>query len=65
MDQQEHKPSPNFYKVIAVVFLVIGVFLIWQAAVRHDWRFWVFGILTIINAMMSALKSLVPRETKN
>ena len=62
---EQRNPSPTFYKIIAVIFLVIGVALIWQAVGRHDWRFWVFGILTIVNAMMSALKSLVPRETKN
>ena len=65
MDQQERKPSPNFYKVMAVAFLVIGVILIWQAVVRHEWLFWALGIMTILNAIMSALKSLVPRETKH
>jgi uncharacterized membrane protein HdeD (DUF308 family) len=62
---EPRKPSPNFYKVIAVAFLVIGVILIWQATVRHEWLFWALGIMTILNAIMSALKSLVPRERKN
>jgi hypothetical protein len=65
MEQQPRKPSPNFYKVIAVAFLVIGAVLIWQAVVTHDWRYWAFGIMTVLNAIVSALKSQVPRETKN
>ena len=48
---------------MAVAFLVIGVLLIWQAMVRHEWLFWALGIMTILNAIMSALKSLVPKET--
>jgi uncharacterized membrane protein HdeD (DUF308 family) len=64
-EKQERKPSPNFYKVVAVAFLVIGLVLIWQAAVHHDWRYWAFGIMTIINAIVSMLKSRVPRETKD
>jgi 1,4-dihydroxy-2-naphthoate octaprenyltransferase len=62
---EPRKPSPNFYKAIAVAFLAIGGVLIWQAVVRHDWLFWALGIMTILNAIMSGLKSLVPRETKN
>ncbi len=65
MDRQERKPSPNFYKAMAVAFLAIGVVLIWQATVRHEWVFWALGIITILNAIMCALKSLVPRETGN
>jgi len=61
---QPHKPSPNFYKVIALVFLAIGVVLIWQAWVRHEWMFWFFGIMTVVNAIMAGLKSLVPKETR-
>ena len=64
MEQQPRKPSPSFYKIIAVIFLGIGGVLIWQATVRHEWVFWALGIMTILNAIMSALKSLVPRETK-
>jgi hypothetical protein len=60
---EPRKPNPNFYKVMAVVFLMVGIALIWAAVVRHEWIFWAFGILTILNAIMSALKSLVPRET--
>ena len=60
---EPRKPNPTFYKVMAVVFLVVGIVLIWAAVARQEWIFWVFGILTILNAIMSGLKSLVARET--
>ena len=60
---EPRKPNPGFYKAMAVVFLVVGIALIWAAVVRHEWIFWAFGILTILNAIMSGLKSLVPRQT--
>jgi len=58
-----HNPSPNFYKVIAVAFLIVGAALIWQAVVRHSLFFWVMGILTVFNGLMSVLKSLTPQKT--
>ena len=61
---EPRKPKPVFYKTIALVFLAIGIALIWAALVRHEWIFWAFGIMTILNAMMAGLKSLAPRETK-
>jgi hypothetical protein len=65
MEQQPNNPKPGFYKVMALAFLAIGVWLIWQATIRHEWVFWALGIMTIVNAIMSALKSLVPREKQN
>jgi hypothetical protein len=53
-----------FYRVIAVIFLIIGGILIWQAVRRHDWSLWAFAILTIANSVMAWFKSLVPQETK-
>jgi hypothetical protein len=64
MEQQQRKPSPGFYKVIAAAFLVIAAVLIWQAIVRHEWFFWAIGILTILNSMMAALKSLTQTKTR-
>jgi hypothetical protein len=61
---QPRNPTPNFYKAMAVLFLAIGVAVIWAAVVRHEWVFWAIGIMTIVNAGMAWLKSLVPRETK-
>jgi hypothetical protein len=60
---EQRKPNPNFYKAMAIVFLAVGAALIWAAVVRHEWIFWAFGIMTILNAIMAGLKSLVPRET--
>ena len=64
MQQAPKTPTPNFYKIIAVLFLVIGIAVIWAAVVKKEWVFWAIGIMTIINAGMAWLKSLVPRETK-
>ena len=61
---EPRRPNPNFYKVMAFIFLVVGVALIWAAVVRHEWIFWAFGIITVINAIMAGLKSLVPKETR-
>lgn len=62
--QQAKNPAPNFYKIMAVLFFVIGVAVIGAAVVFHGWMYWAIGIMTLINAGMSWLKSLVPRETK-
>jgi O-antigen ligase len=61
---EPRKPNPSFYRIIAVVFLVIGAVLVWQAVVRHEWFYWAIAILTVVNGLMSWLKSLVPRETQ-
>ncbi|HEY6272085.1 MAG TPA: hypothetical protein VIX19_08835 [Terriglobales bacterium] len=61
---QRSSPKPGFYRIMAVAFLLLAVWLIWQAVVKHEWMFWAMGILTIANAFMSALKSLTPRETR-
>lgn len=49
---------------MAGLFFVVGVAVIWAAVVRHGWMLWTIGIMTLINAGMSWLKSLVPRETR-
>ena len=64
MPDQRPSPKPGFYKAMAFAFLVIGIVVIGAAIVRHEWVFWALGIMTLINAGMSWLKSLVPRETK-
>ena len=61
---EPRKPNPNFYKAKALVFLAVGVVLIWQALRKNEWLYWAFGIMTILNAIMAALKGLVPGETK-
>lgn len=61
---EPRKPNPSFYRIIAVVFLAIGAVLLWQAVMRHEWFYWAVAVLTIVNGLMSWLKSLVPRETQ-
>jgi hypothetical protein len=63
-NNQQRQPKPGFYKIMALAFLAVGAVLIWQALVRHEWPFWAFGIMTIVNAIMAGLKSLVPGETR-
>lgn len=54
-----------FYRVIAAVFFVISGLLIWRAVASHEWFFWAFAAITLLNALMSTLKSFVVRETGN
>jgi len=50
---------------MAAFFLAIAMVLLWLAATRHEWFYWVIGIMTIFNAAMAGLKSIVaPRESQ-
>lgn len=61
MEQQPlRNPAPRFYKVAALAFLLISGVLFWYAATRHGWMLWTMAVLTLLNAIMSLLKSLVP-----
>ena len=62
MDQQSS--SPRFYKNAAILFFLIGGILLWAAITRHDWIYWAFAGITILNAVMSLLKFYQVRETK-
>jgi membrane protein YdbS with pleckstrin-like domain len=44
---------------------VIGGILLWAAIARHDWVYWAFAAITLLNALMSVLKLKQLRETKN
>ena len=62
---EKRPPSPAFYRVVAVCFLAIAIVLLWLAATRHEWFYWVIGIMTVFNALMAGLKSIVPpRESQ-
>jgi hypothetical protein len=63
--QQTSSSSPRFYRNSAVLFFVIGGILLWAAITRHDWVYWAFAAITILNALMSVLKLKQLRETKN
>jgi len=58
MNQPRSQASPGFYKFMAVVFFVLGGVFIWAAVHQHSWFFGAFGIITILNGLMSILKSL-------
>jgi len=60
MSQQQGNPSPRFYKLVAIAFALTSGVLFWIAATRHQWAFWAMAIITLLNAIMSFLKSLVP-----
>jgi hypothetical protein len=59
---QRSSGSPGFYKLIAVVFFVLGAIFVWQAFRQHSWFFGAFAIITILNSLMAGLKSMVERE---
>jgi hypothetical protein len=62
---QARSSSPGFYRVVAVLFFLIGVALIWAFFKTHDRIYAIFGGITLLNAAMSTLKSLVVRETRS
>jgi hypothetical protein len=64
MDQQQRSTSPKFYKNAAILFFVIGCVLVWQAVARHDWVLGAFAGITFLNALMTTLKLISLRETK-
>ncbi|MCU1333944.1 MAG: hypothetical protein JWM08_2936 [Candidatus Angelobacter sp.] len=61
---QQRSTSPKFYKNAAIVFFVIGCILVWQAVARHDWVYGAFAGITFLNALMTTLKLISLRETK-
>jgi hypothetical protein len=57
--------SPQFYRNTAVLFFGIGAILVWAAITRHDWMYWAFAAITLLNGLMSILKLKQLRETKS
>jgi hypothetical protein len=64
MNQQLKSTSPRFYRNAAILFFVIGCVLVWQAFARHDWVYGAFAGITFLNALMTTLKLISLRETK-
>ena len=62
MDPSHNKPAPGFYKFMAIVFFVLAGVFIWAAVHQHSWFYGIFGIITVINALMSTLRSFAARE---
>lgn len=65
MDEINTNSSPRFYRNAAILFFVIGGILFWAAITRHDWMYWAFTAITLLNARMSILKLRQARETKS
>jgi len=60
---QPQRSSPGFYKGMAIVFFVLGGVFIWAAVRQHSWFYGAFGIITVVNGLMSTLKSFAARES--
>ena len=65
MVEQQRSTSPKFYKNAAILFVVIGGILLWQAIARHDWVLGAFAGITFLNALMTTFKFISLRETKS
>lgn len=63
MDNEKRSASPNWYRNTAIVFFAIAAVLVWAAITRHDWVYWAFAGITLLNAIMTTLKFLTVRET--
>jgi hypothetical protein len=64
MDQPQRGTSPKFYQNATILFFVIGCVLLWQAIAHHDWVYGAFAGITFLNALMTTLKLISLRETK-
>lgn len=64
MVEPQRTTSPKFYRNAAILFFVIGCVLAWQAVARHDWVYGAFAGITFLNALMTTLKLISLRETK-
>jgi hypothetical protein len=62
--EQQRTTSPRFYRNAAILFFVIGCVLVWQAIARRDWVYGVFAGITFLNSLMTTLKLISLRETK-
>ena len=63
MDQPQRNASPGFYKYAAIVFYVIGGILVFMAILRRDWTYGAFGLITLLNALMTTMKFISIRGT--
>ena len=63
MEQQHRSASPMWYRNTAIIFFLIAGILLWAGFTRHDWVYWAFAGITLLNAVMTTLKFLTVRET--
>jgi hypothetical protein len=64
MDEQPYNSSPSFYKKASIAFFVVALVLTWQAIVHKDWTYAAFAGITFLNGVMTTLKTISLRETK-
>jgi hypothetical protein len=62
-EQQRSAASPQWYRNTAVIFFVIAAVLVWAAVTRHDWVYWAFAGITLLNAIMTTLKFISVRDS--
>ena len=62
-EQQRSSASPLWYRNTAVIFFVIAAALVWAAVTRHDWVYWAFAGITLLNAIMTTLKFISVRDS--
>ena len=47
---------------MAVLFFAFAGLFIWQAVKQHSWFFWFFGAITVVNGLVSILRSVAAKE---
>ena len=63
MQQQTARQSGSLYQVASILFFMIGSILVVAAIRTHDWVYWAFAGITLLNGCMTTLKYLATRET--
>jgi hypothetical protein len=63
MSQQRASASPTWYRNTAIIFFVIAAGLVWAAVTRHDWVYWAFAGITLLNAIMTTFKFIAVRDS--
>jgi Zn-dependent M16 (insulinase) family peptidase len=58
----QRSSSAGFYKVMALIFLLLGAVFLWTAVRQHSWYYGAFAAITILNGLMSMLKSYAVGE---
>jgi hypothetical protein len=65
MDQPRAATSSIWYRNTAIIFFLIAGALVWAAVTRHDWVYWAFAGITLLNAIFTTLKFISVREGGN
>ena len=63
MDNEKRSASPRWYRNTAIIFFAIAAVLVWAGLRKHDWVYWAFAGITLLNALLTTLKFLTVRES--